>query len=903
VKGWAVAIRIARREAMRAKGRSLLVLSLIMLPVVALAFAAVTYDMFRLTPAEELERKIGRFDAQLAWRDATPVTQDAQGNPAAPGGGSGTPVRGDVGSGPAEHADADLLALLPAGSRVVRWGDEHELTVRTRTGVGNLAARGMDLRDPAFAGIVNLRQGRAPTGDAEVAINEAAARRLGVGIGGTVRLTDDSRQFTVVGLVEQPSNLRELLVLPPAALPTPAGFSWLADTPAPLDWAAVKALNRHGITAYSRAVVLDPPPDAASSPGAAAGAAEDALIAALIVGLGIVEVVLLAGPAFTVGARRRQRQLALVAASGGTPAHLRRIVLADGLVLGLAAAVVGVLIGIAVAVGVRPLLEESIASRRAGGVRVFPLALLGAGGVAVLTGLLAALVPAFVAARQDVLAALAGRRGVIRSRRRWIIAGLALLGIGAAITTAAALAVSPTLVTLGLVLAEFGLVLCTPALLGLVARAGRLLPLAPRIALRDTARNRASAASAISAVMAAVAGSVLIGVFMRSDERQKDQLYTPTMPVGYAAVVRNSNVFDRPATAVPVDRLERAARETLPVARTATVSQVACADGVAAGTACDLSPEMPAERRCPVDYGAAPPTGQQRQQLRKDPRCSDRFMAIMNSATLYTVDDGTALPLLSGATGEDLANAERTLRAGGVVVADARMVKDGKVTLGATMFEQNASPGEPRRFTVPGYALSTAQARELTVLSPAAVRQAGFRAEPFGIIVATTRMPTQAERDAAMAALQGLGEYYVSVEAPWRPDNLSLIILAAVAGMIALGAAAIATGLAAVDSRADLATLAAVGASPGLRRRLSLSQSGVIAGLGSLLGAATGLAAGFAVLAAFNSALAEGWPPDPPLPFTMPWSNVLIAVVVVPVVAMLGAGLLTRSRLPIERRL
>jgi putative ABC transport system permease protein len=35
----------------------------------------------------------------------------------------------------------------------------------------------------------------------------------------------------------------------------------------------------------------------------------------------------------------------------------------------------------------------------------------------------------------------------------------------------------------------------------------------------------------------------------------------------------------------------------------------------------------------------------------------------------------------------------------------------------------------------------------------------------------------------------------------------------------------------------------------------------------------------------------------------LPWLNVAIALLVVPVTAMLGAGLLTRSRLPIERRL
>ena len=40
-----------------------------------------------------------------------------------------------------------------------------------------------------------------------------------------------------------------------------------------------------------------------------------------------------------------------------------------------------------------------------------------------------------------------------------------------------------------------------------------------------------------------------------------------------------------------------------------------------------------------------------------------------------------------------------------------------------------------------------------------------------------------------------------------------------------------------------------------------------------------------------------------PYPITVPWLNVGLALLAVPVVAMLGAGLLTRSRFPIERRL
>ena len=93
-----------------------------------------------------------------------------------------------------------------------------------------------------------------------------------------------------------------------------------------------------------------------------------------------------------------------------------------------------------------------------------------------------------------------------------------MIAIGAAIVVAGTTADRATgSCWPGSIIGELGLVLCTPALVGLIARIGRILPLAPRIALRDAARNRAAAAPAISAVMAAVAGSVALGLYLDSD--------------------------------------------------------------------------------------------------------------------------------------------------------------------------------------------------------------------------------------------------------------------------------------------------------------------------------------------------------------------------------------------------
>jgi putative ABC transport system permease protein len=190
------------------------------------------------------------------------------------------------------------------------------------------------------------------------------------------------------------------------------------------------------------------------------------------------------------------------------------------------------------------------------------------------------------------------------------------------------------------------------------------------------------------------------------------------------------------------------------------------------------------------------------------------------------------------------------------------------------------------------------------VLTPAAVLALGLDSAPHAVVAATSRMPTQAERDRFEAAVNAAGNWNREIATPAEHRNdKAILILTIAAGLITLGAAAIATGLAAADGKADLATLAAVGASPTVRRLLSLSQTGIIAGLGSVLGVAAGVAAALAVVVGTNRFQADIWPAPPDLPLDLPWRNLLLSLLVVPAVAMLGAGLLTRGRLPIERRL
>ncbi|MBO4210911.1 ABC transporter permease, partial [Micromonospora echinofusca] len=321
------------------------------------------------------------------------------------------------------------------------------------------------------------------------------------------------------------------------------------------------------------------------------------------------------------------------------------------------------------------------------------------------------------------------------------------------------------------------------------------------------------------------------------------------------------------------------------------------------GVSCWLSVRRPAAATCP-EPARWPPSAADRERGRTDPRCrlaDGGYYYTFHLATM--VDDGTALPLVTGAAGDDLARATAVLRAGGVMVTDPWLVEDGRVTVEVYRADPDSSEPSVRSLVLPGYALTTGLRADRQVYSPGALARTGLAGYDLGFVLATSTTPTDAAQGRFTGALARQGDFQVSVapgRAPTTPTPFGLV-LAVAAGLVTLGAAGIATGLAAAEGRSDLTTLAAVGASPGVRRTLAVSRAGVIAGVGTLLGIAAGLGAAGTILTALNRAYLETWPPSDPYPLVVPVLP-LGVLLVVPLLAMLGAGLLTRSRLPIERR-
>ncbi|TDB80079.1 FtsX-like permease family protein [Micromonospora sp. KC721] len=893
VGSWRAALRIARREARRARRRTALVLAMIALPVLALTFAAVSYDMSELTHAERVGQRIGNADAELRWTVDNPIVQDIWGDEAFDAGGERRertrPARAE-----------EVLALLPPGSRVasVEWT---QFEARVGDQLESYSARILDLTDPLARSTVRLRAGRVPAAATEIAVTAPALRGLGVPLGDQVVLADGSRWYTVVGVVEFPDELREVIAVHPGGVPAgELGPSlWLADLPGPVDAALVRRLNARGVTVTTRG-----PAPGTTEIGADDGLplsvhdAEEAGSAVLVVGLGLLEVVLLVGPAFAVGVRRRRRDLALVAVAGGDAVHLRRIVLADGVVLGFAGAAAGLLLGVAAAFAAQPLLEENVYGHRSGGYRVFPTALAAIAAVAVLAGVLAALVPAWTAARQDVVAGLAGRRTVPPHRRRWPLLGLALTAVGTGTAALGAQHSSALVVLTGIVLGELGLVFTTPTLVAWLARAGPALPLAPRIALRDASRNRSSTAPAVSAIMAAVAGCVAIGVWVASDEARARAQWRPGIPPGHVMLLPT-----REDELPPLPAVTERIRHVLAADSVARIDRPVCAPPVRDDEWCSVVAVLPPHQLCPFEPEMVRSVEARRQAL-ADARCRPPAHDPSGYHLPVVVTDGSALPALTDAPPEEVARASAVLRAGGAVVTDPRYLHEGRVTVTMTRNNGGSEPPAVTTAAVPGYVLRGGLPVDHLALSAPLAGRLGLAVVPEGYAVATGTAPTDAQQRRLVAELRPLAHLMamVEAEAPEPRRQPLLVLLAVAAGMITVGAAGVATGLAAAEGRRDLSTLAAVGASPGVRRVLSVCQAGVIAGLGSVLGIGAGLGSAAVILTSVNRQLTDAWPVQTPYPIMVPWVT-LGVLVVVPLLAMAGAGLFTRSRLAVERRL
>ena len=808
-------LRVAGRDAWRHRGRSLLIVLTLAFPVVGLVSAATLIHALHVPATVKADWQIGTADGLIGLTGNSSVT------------------------GP--NAIAAVSPRLPAGSQVVAFSS----TVSRLASPGRLIAQtnvsDLPYGEPIAKGMVHPVRGRAPVAVDEVAVSQSLADADHLHLGSTVTLIDVGiKPLRVVGVAEHPDDITLAFawVAPGQLVPTVTDPpQLLVRLPASASPAALQSVGGPDYSIETRASLLDQPPSSALP-------TTPVSLTVLVAGLGLLEAVLMAGAAFAVGARRAQRDLALVGATGGDAGQIRQIVLAGGLVLGLIGGAVGTVLGLGLAEVLLPYAPR-LSGHIYAGTHPRAIELLGCIAAGVATGVVSAWLPARRAAKASIVASLSGRRGVVGTSTRLTTLGLFAAGSGTALAAAAGRTnrfggQQINVILFGAAVAELGFAACAPALIGLAGRAAGRLPLVARLSLRDISRNRNRTGPAVAAIMATLSGVVAISVYTASTDARSRADYQVQMPRNAIGLI-SSDAHAPDASIVAAVR-----RELPPGTETAFGQPVGS----------DLA-------HIPVAQ-------------------TDDIVNVTTPALLTALGDPQAAAALA---------AGRIVTLGGPALPPTTpiSVQKGSATKDTAPIATYASRVGP-------YAgIGTA------FVSVSTATRIGLNQPLNAVVITVPTALTKHQRDAAVAALLATQ----SPNAPSRvsaetesgvDDGKSLLVplaLLAVSTVVTFGVTTISTALSGAESRPDLATLGAVGATPFLRRRLAMSQAAVLAFLGGLLGIAAGLVPIAAVLAVRSSTLT----------FTLPWQVVVLALVVVPLVSATGAGVFTGTRQPLVRRL
>ncbi|MDM4761940.1 FtsX-like permease family protein [Galbitalea sp. SE-J8] len=903
------ALRLAVRVAHAAPGRTLLVAALIAIPVIGVGTLSTIVASGTPTVAERVANELGGTQAVLEIRapEHSGLVQ--------------SPVNPDLFDyASSDNSDeggwvSDVSSVAPSSWRLARV-DTEQVTVETTTGVAGIEAVVGDAADPQLEGRYSLVDGRRPASEDEIMVSPGALARLGTHVGSLLTVTQPTgATYTVVGVLQSshlPTAGTEIF-LPRSYGPPTVDSSFqtqyfvLGDTT--VAWSDVLALNGYGITALSRAVATDPP-SVAPIPDYGGGGWGGAWIAILLV-FALLQVGLLAASALLVGARQQQRMFAVLSSVGAERRTVSRVVALSGLVTGIAGAAAGALLSLPVAALVMSLTRDGSRTQFPGyHVDVLQLALLAA--LAALAAWAAALVPAHLSTRIDIVATLRGTSRPPAPRRRTpviaivvFLAGIALTALGLvllAVITAwrtdesrvadyhQMLGWVITLLAAGPGVALIAGIVVAPLLLRTAAQLVGRGPLALRLAARDTARNPSRSVPAIAVVMSTVFVSVLIVGLISGGQEGVDERYQARLApdqVGVDLRVWDENLDD--AGALRPEPYVQALESALTPQSTVVLSTVTQPDPAALVPVAEPAPDA----LCPWD------TRSSHYDPAADYRCQqpNPFSSVSTDGyggNLW-VGDADAIAVALGARLDAAARA--VLADGGVVTSFPQYVHEGNATI--AWWDPAKDIDIPdvapvRTTTVPALAVPIERPGAFSLfMTPETATSLGVTVGPRMVIAQLAAPPTDAQLDAAQKAVSGVAPNAPELTVERGPDRFGdwqwLVLV--ISAIVMLAATSVAIGLSRSDGRRDDAVLSAVGASPGLRRAFGFWQTLVICLLGAWLGAALG----FAEFAALAAGEAVGGGIGLGVVFTVPWPALGSIAIGVPLAIAIGVWLTARA--------
>lgn len=893
-----LAARIAGREAWQARVQSVLVILLVLVPV-AVTTAILTVAESGVPTREETAAIWLGANAQASLEVVSSPDESLTQDAISPD--DWTVARDE--SGDRLHSDPradDWLTpaqLLPAGTTIVPISESFAgVVAETATGQGRLVYVEGEVWHPSLDGAFRITSGRAPAGAGEVLVTDSSLARLGAQLGDTMSVREPSEvMLTIVGTVDdatRPDAVNAIYAAPgtlPAAMTQLYAQRFVLPELA-LTWDEVQELNRSGIVVLSRAVLADPP---ARSYRQAYDPREASFGLVLAVGLfSGFAIIVLAGAAFTIGARRRQRSLALLSSVGASRGTIFRVVTSDGLVLGTVGAASGVAAGIGAAFIWLSVGDDG--NRLAfPGFHLNPAVLVLVAVVAVAVSLLAALAPAIAASRIDALQAMrSADRPPSRARRPHLV-GLPLLltGIAAMVICGALFSTTPlaqgkanpgletnVLLTfaggiLGLVVALAGAALTIPLLLRALRGALARAALPARLAAHDIASDlRRTAPIAVVILLMVALATVTVATTAHLEQRIRSTAVIEALPGRVAVALAGPSTTEQtPDEAADIatearDILER----TLDVAELRILQRPAqdwtplFGDG-------DLAyiHAVPAEDAlCPLSDGSAFSGQAQYQAALDDPRCGADATSLRVLFTGY----GLTTPSILIGSADDLefvidspldAEQRTLLDDGGALAFWPQLVtEDGTVTV-ATESLQNGQLTREDTSTLPAQALDDGKRLWHHIfITPDTATSIGLTPVDGYALATLHTAPTQAQRDAAWAELNalvpGIAQVGLVRDPTAEPQRVALNALV-LASAIAVAAGLLAVGLGWIEGRCERRTLWTLGASPATVRLAQGAQTGLLAGAAALLGIVIGLVPAIAFFGATDIGFDPPW--------------------------------------------
>jgi putative ABC transport system permease protein len=399
------------------------------------------------------------------------------------------------------HLAADIAAIQG------RWGPADVIENQDLT-TGTTASVQLRAESPYghyIGPMLSLVSGAYPAGPGQVALTSQVTDLYDARVGGTWQAAGAT--WRVTGIVQNPSNLAdEFALVAPGQITHPSQVIMLLGSAA-----AQQAISNGGGT------LPGVPAAALSIPTGSASTIPPATIVLVVAVLGLIFIGLVAVAGFSVMAQRRLRALGMLSAIGATGRHVRLVMIVNGMLVGVAAALAGALLGFAAWFAYAPALQRD--TGHVVDATNLPWWAIATGIVlAIATSVLASLRPAATMARVPVVAALSGRPATPRAIHRSAVPGVIAFAGGVAFLvfaggpTGHSQHVAPLLLA-GLVAVITGVFLLAPlAISALAAGAGPRPPVAIRIALRDLVRYRARSGAALAATTFAVFLAMLICV-------------------------------------------------------------------------------------------------------------------------------------------------------------------------------------------------------------------------------------------------------------------------------------------------------------------------------------------------------------------------------------------------------